>query len=81
MRFIRDWDVKMISLLLFCGEEKAVLTCQPRPYQRKADSKRDDFEEGPPGAICFRQFSQLSGLPQFQVRPLHSWLKAAQMLT
>ena len=74
MRMVKGWDTKLIDLLHMCPSEKSVLTCYPRPYKLLAEvnSHLDvTLNEGPPVAMCFKEFSQVDGFPRFKSRSLH----------
>ena len=72
MRLVKNWDTKMINYLNMCEtQEKAVLTCYPRPF-KMLDTVKDyrdvKCNEGPCVAMCFNEFSKLDGLPRFKSR-------------
>ena len=52
--------------------EKAVLTCYPRPYKLKNPDEGSEvlLNEGPPVAMCLKDFAQSDGLPRFKSRPI-----------
>jgi len=79
MRFVQDWDAKMISLLDDCGHAKPILTVYPRPYSLEKDGSTK-LNKGAPVSMCFKHFAPTDGLPRWKARNLNP-SKAALQLT
>jgi len=56
MRFVKDWDTRLIQYLGECDHEKPIITVYPRSYKIQTDGSTK-LDEGPPVVMAFHQFN------------------------
>ena len=65
MRFVQNWDSLFIEYLHQCSNPpKSIITQYPKSY--KLEDK--NVESSGPLAMCFKEFSEIDGLPRFKAR-------------
>ena len=78
MRFVSEWDSKLISHLSDCSHSKPILTVYPRPYKLAKDGSTV-LNEGAPVSMCFKLFAPNDGLPRWKARNLNASKAALQL--